>query len=66
MLSLLKNNSVLNLWKQATTFIEYIIVLWLTCLIILSISGFVFLIIKWIIDPTMWNNTQFGIYDHWY
>lgn len=65
MIGFIKNNDVVNLWKEASTLLEYLVVFWLTALILISISGFVLLIIKWILDPTMWDNIQFVIYDYW-
>ena len=60
----LLNNEVVALWRQASTFIEYLIAFWLTSMIVLAVSGFTFLIVKWINNPTMWDAVQFGIYDY--
>lgn len=60
----LVNNEVVSIWKEASTFLEYLIAFWLTSMIMLAISGFTFLIVKWISNPTMWDGVQFGIYDY--
>ena len=60
----LLNNEVVALWRQASTFIEYLIAFWLTSMIVLAVSGFTFLIVKWVSNPTMWDAVQFGIYDY--
>lgn len=60
----LLNNEVVALWRQASTLLEYLVALWLTCMIALAVSGFTFLVVKWIMNPTMWDGVQFGIYDY--
>jgi hypothetical protein len=60
----LLNNEVVGIWKEASTFTEYLIAFWLTSMIVLAISGFTFLIVKWIMNPSMWDAVQFGIYDY--
>ena len=60
----LLNNEVVELWKEASTFLDYLIAFWLTSMIVLAVSGFAFLIVKWIMNPTMWESVQFGIYDY--
>jgi hypothetical protein len=60
----LLNNEVVGIWKEASTFTEYLIAFWLTSMIVLAVSGFTFLIIKWIMNPSMWDAVQFGIYDY--
>ena len=64
MKNLLLNNDVIQLWKEANTFLEYIVALWFTIMVIIAASGISYLIVKWIMNPTMWDNVQFGIYDY--
>jgi hypothetical protein len=64
MKNMLLNNDVIQLWKEANTFLEYVIALWFTVMVAIAAGGFSYLIVKWIMNPTMWNGVQFGIYDY--
>lgn len=65
MKDLLLNNDVVQLWKEASTPLEYLVALWFTIMVAIAAGGFSYLIVKWIINPSMWNGVQFGIYDYW-
>ncbi len=41
----------------------FLMALWVTSLLLLFVFGFTFLVANWIMNPTMWDNVQFGIYD---
>ena len=40
----------------------FLMALWVTSLLLLFVFGFTFLVANWIMNPTMWDNVQFGIY----
>lgn len=66
MKKLLLNNTITNMWRwanQTKNPLAYLVSLWVTGLFLLFIFGFVFLIINWVSNPSMWDNVQFGIYD---
>jgi hypothetical protein len=64
MKNMLLNNDVVQLWKEANTFLEYVIALWFTIMVAIAAGGFSYLIVKWIMNPNMWDGVQFGIYDY--
>jgi hypothetical protein len=63
MKKLFLNNSIVQMWKEATTPLEYFLALWITSLAALAIGGWLVLVVHWIMNPNMWDNVQFGIYD---
>ena len=63
MKKLFLNNSIVEMWKEATTPLEYFLALWITSLAALAIGGLLVLVIHWIMNPNMWDGVQFGIYD---
>lgn len=64
MKNLLLNNDVVQLWRDAETFLEYVVALWFTVMVAIAAGGLTYLIAKWIMNPTMWDSVQFGIYDY--
>lgn len=66
MKKLLLNNPLVTMWKDAiqeNSFIAYLSVAWITLLIVLFIIGFGSVVTAMILDPNIWDNAQFGIYD---
>ena len=54
------------MWKEAIQTknpLAILMALWVSGLLLLFVFGFTFLIINWIMNPTMWDNVQFGLYD---
>jgi hypothetical protein len=43
--------------------LEVILKFWVTVLFILFVIGWTSLVVHWIMNPTMWDGVQFGIYD---
>ena len=43
--------------------LEVILKFWVTALFILFVIGWTSLVVHWIMNPTMWDGVQFGIYD---
>jgi|LauGreDrversion4_2_1035121.scaffolds.fasta_scaffold607623_2 hypothetical protein len=63
MKKLFLNNSISQMWKEATTPLDYFLALWVTSLAVLAIGGWLTLVVHWIMNPNMWDGVQFGIYD---
>ena len=63
MKELLLNNSIVQIWKEANSFLEYLVAFWITGLALLAIGGWITLVAHWIMNPNMWDGVQFGIYD---
>ena len=63
MKQLLLNNSIVEMWKEATTPLEYLMAFWITSLALLAIGGWLTIVGATIMNPSMWDNVQFGIYD---
>ena len=58
------NNSIVNLWKEAGSSLEYLVALWVTGLAVLAFGGLSVIIVKTIMNPTMWDGVQFGLIDY--
>jgi len=63
MKQLLLNNSIVDMWKEATSPLEYLMAFWITSLALLAIGGWLTIVGATIMNPSMWDNVQFGIYD---
>ena len=57
------NNSIVNIWKEANSPLEYLVALWITGLFLLAIGGLSTILVATILNQHMWDNVQFGIYD---
>jgi len=64
MKQLFLNNSIVELWKEANSFLEYLVAFWITGLAVLAIGGWITLVTYWIMNPGIWDGVQFGIYDY--
>lgn len=54
---------LLEIWKQANTPLDYIVAIWITGLISLSVLGIGGFIFNWITNPDAVNTATFGIFD---
>jgi hypothetical protein len=66
MKKLLLKSFIFEVWKQAIETknpLAYLIAFWVSSMVILFVLGFAFLTFNWIMNPSMWDNVQFGIYD---
>ena len=64
MKKLLLNNPIMNIWKEANSPLEYLIALWISGLAALAIGGWLTIVIKFIMDPSMFNGVSFGLIDY--
>jgi predicted benzoate:H+ symporter BenE len=56
-------NSLLQMWKDANSPLEYLVTLWITSLAGLTLVGFVGLFYGIITGQTDFSNATFGIFD---
>ena len=64
MKNLLLNNPITELWKDANSPIEYVVALWVTGLATLAVTGWIYLVSNFILNPSMFNNVSFGVFDY--
>ena len=58
------NNDIVDLWKDASSPLEYLIAFWVTGLAVLAVGGWITIVVKTIMNPTIWNGVQFGLIDY--
>lgn len=58
------NNDIVNLWKEASSPLEYLVALWISGLAVLAIGGWFTLVVKWIMNPLMFDGVSFGLIDY--
>ena len=51
-------------WKEAETFVEYVVALWITILLLLFVVGWTGVVWHIITDPSSVSNATFGIFDY--
>lgn len=56
-------NTLLQIWKDANSPLEYLIALWITSLACLTLIGFMGLFYAIITGQTDFSNATFGIFD---
>lgn len=64
MKNLLLNNSFAEMWKEASSPLEYLVAFWISGLAALAVGGWITLVAHWVMNPNMWDGVQFGIYDY--
>ena len=63
MKNVLTNNTLVELWKESNTPLEYLGTLWVTSLAVIAVSGIGVLLFEMITNPTQFSNITFGIFD---
>lgn len=63
MKNVLTNNTLVELWKESNTPLEYLTTLWVTSLAVLAFSGIGVMIFELITNPSQFSNATFGIFD---
>ena len=58
------NNDIVDLWKDASSPLEYLIAFWVTGLAVLAVGGWITIVVKTIMNPTIWDGVQFGLIDY--
>lgn len=58
------NNDIVNLWKEASSPLEYLFALWVSGLAVLTLGGLSVIIVKFIMNPHMFDGVQFGLIDY--
>jgi hypothetical protein len=63
MKNVLTNNTLVDLWKEAKTPLDYTLTLWITALSMLAFSGILVMIFELVTNPSQFDNATFGIFD---
>ncbi len=66
MKKLLYDNIIFQVWSNAIKTkhpLSFIVAIWLTLLLVTFVYGFSTIVIQTIINPSIWDNVQFGLYD---
>jgi hypothetical protein len=63
MKNVLTNNTLVDLWKEAKTPLDYTLTLCITSLSMLAFSGILVMIFELVTNPSQFSNATFGIFD---
>jgi len=58
------NNTVMGIWREANSPLEYLIAFWISGLAVLAIGGWFALVVNWIMNPSMFDGVKFGLIDY--
>jgi len=58
------NNTLLQIWKEAETSVDYTIALWITLLFLTAATGFLTILFLLTTQPERFSNITFGIFDY--
>ena len=58
------NNAIVDIWKAASSPLEYLVALWISGLFVLAVGGWFTLLVNFIMNPSMFNGIQFGLIDY--
>jgi len=58
------NNTVMGIWREANSPLEYLIAFWISGLAVLAIGGWFTLVVNWIMNPSMFDGVKFGLIDY--
>jgi hypothetical protein len=63
MKNVLTNNTLVDLWKEAKTPLDYVLTTWVTGLAVLAFTGIGVIVFEMITNPLQFSNATFGIFD---
>jgi hypothetical protein len=63
MRNVLTNNTLVDLWKEAKTPLDYVLTTWVTGLAVLAFTGIGVIVFEMITNPLQFSNATFGIFD---
>ena len=63
MRNVLTNNTLVDLWKEAKTPLDYVLTTWITGLAVLAFTGIGVIVFELITNPLQFSNATFGIFD---
>ena len=63
MRNVLTNNTLVDLWKEARTPLDYVLTTWVTGLAVLAFTGIGVIVFELITNPLQFSNATFGIFD---
>jgi hypothetical protein len=58
------NNDIVDLWKDASSPLEYLVAVWITGLAGIAITGWTYLMIRFILNPGMFDHVTWGLIDY--
>ena len=64
MKNLLLNNSIVQVWRDSNSALEYVVAFWLTSLAVLAVGGWLTLVVNFILNPSMFDNVTWGLIDY--
>ena len=64
MKNLLFNNPIMDIWKEANSPLEYLVAFWISGLAALAVTSWLFLVIKFIMTPDMFDYVTWGLIDY--
>ena len=64
MKQLFLNNSIVELWKDASSPLEYLLAFWVSGLAALAVGGWLTLVVNFILNPSMFNHVTGGLIDY--
>ena len=64
MKNLLLNNNITEMWKEASSPVEYLVALWITSLFSLATVSWFYLVIRFIMNPGVAKNITWGLIDY--
>ena len=64
MKNLLLNNSIVQVWRDSNSVLEYVVAFWLTSLAVLAVGGWLTLVVNFILNPSMFDNVTWGLIDY--
>jgi hypothetical protein len=64
MKNMLLIGDILEIWEEANSFLEYLVAFWITGLAALAITGWTYLMVRFILNPRIFDNITWGLIDY--
>ena len=60
----LLDNPIMEVWRDASSPLEYLVALWISGLGLLAVSMWLVLVIRFIMNPSMFDGVTWGLIDY--
>ena len=60
----LLDNPIMEVWRDASSPLEYLVAFWITGLGLLAVSMWLVLVIRFIMNPSMFDGVTWGLIDY--
>ena len=60
----LLDNPIMGVWKEASSPLEYLVAFWISGLSLLAVSMWLVLVIRFIMNPSMFDGVTWGLIDY--